>query len=57
MKQTLLDGREFWTTHNGFKYWVKNQNGETTEVSEEYYSKLITRLRLEKSKKFKRNNP
>lgn len=36
----LKDGRTIFKTDNGFKSWVTNKKGETTEVSDEYYKKV-----------------
>lgn len=33
----LKDGREIYTTHNGFKYFVKSKKGRVEEVTEKYY--------------------
>jgi hypothetical protein len=35
----LKDERIIFKTHNGFKYWCTAKNGDTYEVSEEYYNK------------------
>jgi len=31
--------RTIYTTHNGFRFWLKDKTG-TIEVSEEYYKKV-----------------
>jgi hypothetical protein len=35
----LKDGREIYKTHNGFIAWLKTKNGETSQVSHDYYNK------------------
>lgn len=35
----LSDGRTIYKTHNGFKYWLKDAKGNSTEVDEAYYKK------------------
>jgi hypothetical protein len=34
----LKDGRTIFKTHNGFKWWLKDQKGSVTEVTEAYYN-------------------
>ncbi|BAV39196.1 hypothetical protein BPT24_073 [Tenacibaculum phage pT24] len=39
-ERELKDGRKFWRTHNGFKFWVEYK-GEILEVDEAYYDRLV----------------
>lgn len=54
--KVLNDGRQFYTTHNGFKYFVTDKKGKNDqEVKQGYYQKLLRLFRKENSKKAKRN--
>ena len=35
----LKDGRTLFKTHNGFKSFLQEKNGNVVEVTEEYYQK------------------
>lgn len=37
----LKDGRTIFKTHNGFKYWITDTKGKTTEVTEGYWKKVF----------------
>lgn len=37
----LKDSREIYKTNNGFTAWLKDQKGNVTEVSHEYYKKVF----------------
>tara|TARA_B100000953_G_scaffold290249_1_gene275094 strand:+ start:12773 stop:12991 length:219 start_codon:yes stop_codon:yes gene_type:complete len=54
-KRTLTDGRSFWTTGNGFIFWVSDKKGVEAQVTEEYYKKV--RHTYFKQKKKERKNP
>ena len=36
---SLKDGRELYTTNNGFKYWVVSKKGKVDEITEAQYNK------------------
>lgn len=50
-KKTLRDGRTFWTTHNGFIKNMTDKKGQTIQVGDEYYKKMLNIYKKENSKK------
>ena len=39
-EQTILlkDKREIFKTHNGFRYWLREENGTIMPINEDYYN-------------------
>ena len=43
-KFNLKDGRQIFTTHNGFRHFVVSKKGETTKVTESYYQSQLKHI-------------
>lgn len=47
----LKDGRTLFKTHNGFKFWVRDKNGNETVVTEAYFKNALKHRKKQPKRK------